>query len=136
MPSPGSTDYSKIFSSLELDPSLEAAFLLKPTGMPVAGWTRNPVPHEVVSVMAAAFWGALDTMVRTLGRRGPPSAMVEVDELRILAIQVPPNWTLLLVAPCALDDGRLRREAQRISKLITAPRRSGTTRSLPLNARD
>ena len=86
--------------------------------------------------MAATLWGALDTMVRALGGRGPRSAMVEVDERRILATQIPPNWTLLLVAERSVEDRRLRQEAQRITNQIVSERRNAATRSVPLDARE
>ncbi len=109
---------SNLFSLPGLDPALEAAFLLKSTGILIAGWTQAAIPHEVVSVMAATMWGSLDTMVRTLGGRGPESVMFEVDERRIFALAVPPNWTLLLVAPRSVGKRRLRREAHRLVALI------------------
>lgn len=75
--------------------------------------------------MAATMWGALDTMVRTLGGAPPRSVMAEVDERCIHAVQVPPNWALLLIAPRSAGKRRLRHEAQRILDLIP-PRRKGT----------
>ena len=114
---------SAVFSSAELGGSLEAAFLLKQTGIPLAAWTRSPVPHEVISVMAATLWGSLDTMVRALGGAGPRSAMVEVEDRRILATLVEPNWTLLLIAPRSVGKRRLRHEAQRLLQEVARARK-------------
>lgn len=110
---------SGLFSSADLEGTLEAAFLLKQTGIPLASWTRAPVSHEVVSVMAATMWGSLDTMVRTLGGEGPRSALLEVDDRRILALRVEPNWTLLLIAPRSVGKRRLRHEAQGILERLS-----------------
>ncbi len=115
--------FAGIFASDELDGTLEAGFLLKPTGIPLAAWTRNPVPQEVISVMAATLWGSLDTMIRTLGGSGPRSAAVEVEDRRILVLQVDPNWTLLLIAPRSVGRRRLRSTAQRLLERVMEQRR-------------
>jgi predicted regulator of Ras-like GTPase activity (Roadblock/LC7/MglB family) len=115
---------SKIFTAEGLDASLEAAFLLKQTGIPIAAWTRNPVPQDVISVMAATMWGSMDTMIRTLGGTGPESAMLEVAERRILAARIEPNWTLLLIAPRSVGRRRLGREASRIFAKVSRARKA------------
>ena len=124
--------WSGIFSPLEQDGTLEAGFLLKTTGIPLAAWTRNPVPQEVISVMAATLWGSLDTIVRTLGGSGPRYAMLEVEERRILVSQVGPNLTLLLVAQRSLGTRRLRSTAQRIVERVGDRRRSPPVPSSPV----
>ena len=120
--------FSGIFTGPELDGSLEAAFLLKQTGIALAAWTRSPVPQEVLSVMAATLWGSLDTMIRTLGGQPPHSAVLEIEERRILAMQVEPNWTLLLVAPHQVGKRRLRHAAQRILANISRLRAEAAAR--------
>jgi predicted regulator of Ras-like GTPase activity (Roadblock/LC7/MglB family) len=115
-----------------LDPALEAAFLLKQTGIPLAAWTRNPVPQEVISVMAATLWGSLDTMIRTLGGTGPRSAVLEVEDRRILAILVDPNWTLLLIAPSSMSLRRLRRTAEHLLGQVAERRRTTPASARPV----
>lgn len=117
---------SELFPPSEFDDSLEAAFLLKQTGIALAAWTRTPVPQDVVSVMAATMWGSLDTMVRTLGGEAPRSAYVDLGDRRILVMQVEPNWTLLLVGPRTSGKRRLRREAQRILERVSRVRANAT----------
>ncbi len=114
--------FADVFASSSLDGSLEAVFLLKQTGIPLASWTRAPVPQEVVSVMAATMWGSLDTMVRTLGGQSPRSALLEIDDRCIFMRAVEPNWTLLLVAERTAGKRRLRHEAQRILERVAAVR--------------
>ncbi len=106
--------FSDLFARAEPDGVLEAAFLLRPTGIALAAWTRAPVPHEVVGVMAAALWGSLDTMIRTLGGEGPKSVLLEAEERRIFVRHVEPNLTLLLIAPSRTGKRVLKRESQRI----------------------
>ncbi len=121
-------DLSDLFSSSDFDGTLEAAFLLKSTGIALAAWTRAPVPQEVVTVMAATMWGSLDTMVRTLGGEAPSSAYLELEDRRMLAMQVEPNWMLLLVGPRTTGRRRLRHEAQRIMERISRMRRRDAAR--------
>jgi predicted regulator of Ras-like GTPase activity (Roadblock/LC7/MglB family) len=120
---------SNLFSTGNLDPELEAAFLLKQTGIPLAAWTRNPVPQEVISVMAATLWGSLDTMIRTLGGTGPRSAVLEVEDRRIFAVLVEPNWTLLLIAPSSMGMRRLRRTARTLLGRVTDTRKNTVGRA-------
>lgn len=133
MPRSDRLDFSEVFASSDFDGSLEAALLLKHTGIPLASWTRATVPKEIVSVMAATMWGSLDTMVRSLGGEAPRSAYLEVEDRRMLALQVEPNWTLLLVGPSSIGKRRLRREAQRILERMDRVKGRPLTRTEPAN---
>ena len=126
---------SGIFSDIEHDGFLEAAFLLKQTGIPVAAWSRSPVSQEVISVMAATMWGSLDTLVRTLGGAGPRSAVLEVENRRILATLVEPRWTLLLVAPRSVGKRRLRAEARRVLERVNQAREETMARRAAVEVR-
>ncbi len=118
----GPEAFAEVFAGEEFQGSLEAAFLLKQTGIPVAAWTRDAVPQEVVSVMAATMWGSLDTMIRTLGGNAPRSALLEVEDRRIFVRLVEPNWTLLLVAPDTVGKRRLRHMAQDVLVKVSRAR--------------
>ena len=124
----GSEGFPDLFSPSDFDGVLDAALLMKQTGIPLAAWTRTPVPLEVVSVMAATMWGSLDTLVRTLGVDGPRSALLEIEDRRILAMLVEPNWTLLLVSPRSVGKRRLRYEAQRIVERVSRLREQALVR--------
>ncbi len=128
--------FSGLFSPTDFDGTLEAAFLLKHTGIALASWTRSPVPQEVISVMAATLWGSLDTLIRTLGGEGPRSALLEIEERRMLVMQVEPNWTLLLIAPRAIGKRRLRHEAQRILERVSILRTAAPPRSSLVSMRE
>lgn len=130
------SEFSGLFSPSESGGVLEAAFLLKKTGIALASWSRDPLPQEVVSVMAATMWGSLDTMVRTLGGEGPRSALVEVESHRILAMQVEPNFMLLLVAPRSVGKTRLRQEAHTIVTRVARVRVKPVPRHSALDGRD
>lgn len=109
---------TSLISELNLEGSLDAVLLLKQTGIPLAGWTRVPAPHEVISAMAATVLGSLDTMLRTLGGDRPQLVVVEVDNRRILVTQVKPNRALLLVAPRSLGKRYLLQETERFVRMI------------------
>lgn len=113
-PSTDHGPYSGLFSDAESDGVLEAGFLLRPTGIALSAWTRTAVPHEVVGVMAAALWGSLDTMIRTLGGEGPRTVLLDAEDRRILIRRVEPNLTLVLIAPGRTGKRVLKKEAQRI----------------------
>ena len=117
---------SRIFSATELERSLEAAFLIKPTGIQVAAWTRGPAPQEIIGVMAATMWGSLETMLRAMGSPGPRSAVLEVDDWRMLAQRVDSNWMLLLIAPSTVGNRDLERHAQRIVQRLARLREDGS----------
>lgn len=128
--------FADVLEPAEFDGVFEAVFLLKQTGIALAGWTRSAVPREVVSVMAATMWGSIDTMVRTLGGEAPRSAYLETEDRRVLAMQVDPNWTLLLIAPRSTGRRRLRNEAQRIVERIARLRRESGPRGIMATVRD
>ncbi len=132
----GQEGFSDLFAPNEFDGTLEAAFLLKPTGIPVAAWTRAPVSQEIISVMAATLWGSLDTMIRALGGDGPRSAFLEVEDRCILATLIESQWTLLLVAPRSLGKTRLRGEAQRIVERVSVLRRKAGGHRARLDVRE
>ena len=129
-------EFSDLFAPSEFDGSLEAAFLLKQTGIALAAWSRTPVPEEVISVMAATMWGSLDTMIRTLGGEPPRSVLLEIEDRRILAMPVEPNWTLLLVAARSIGKRRLRHEARRILERASRLREQAAPRHPTIEIRD
>lgn len=115
---------SRLFASSDFNGVLEAAFLLKSTGIPLASWTRKPVAQDVVGVMAATMWGSLDTLLSTLGGPRARSFFVEIADRRLFAVQVEPSEMLLLIAPRDVGRRILRHEAQRIlNGLAAAPER-------------
>jgi predicted regulator of Ras-like GTPase activity (Roadblock/LC7/MglB family) len=93
---------------------LEAALLLKTTGVPLATWTRDSVPLDVLSVMAATMWGSLDTIVHTLGGPGLRSALIEAGDRRILLAYLDPNLALFLVGSRSMGVRRMQDDARRI----------------------
>lgn len=98
--------------------ALEGVFLLKRTGVPLATWTRNPLPQDVVSVMAATMLSSVETISSAIGAPRPKSIVVETDRHRILASGVSGNTLLVLIAPLSMQASTLRRQARRIAARV------------------
>ncbi|HYU06352.1 MAG TPA: hypothetical protein VEM77_04140 [Thermoplasmata archaeon] len=104
---------ASILSIVDPDGPLDAALLLRQTGILVAGWTRNPVPHEVLTVMAATMFASVQTIAETLGDASPSTIVIETESRRLLATKFGID-ELILVAPKAATEGFLRQVARRI----------------------
>ena len=102
------------FSSIDPEGPLEAAFLMRRTGVVIASWTRPDLVSEVVSVMAATMLGSIETMSEALGCPSPEHVAVETDACRLFATRVEPQALLVLIAPREVDRGVLQRCARQI----------------------
>src|SRR5437867_12941364 len=87
-----------IFSTIQPDAGIEVALLMRRTGTVLAAWTRDGVPQEVVSVMAATMLGSIETMSEALGCPSPERVVVETERCRMLAEKFEPHGVLVLVA--------------------------------------
>lgn len=92
---------------------LDAALLLKRTGVVLAAWTRDEVPEEVASVMAATLAGSVEMIAEALGGPSPSSFTVDMASRHLLAVRVDPHRLLVLVGSPAHSDA-LRAAADRI----------------------
>src|SRR2546428_14090715 len=83
---------------------LEAVVLFTRTGRLLAAWTRNEVPLEVVTVMAATLIGSIETMSTALGVESPREIVLLVDSRRVLALKLNPTVAVLVVASSRRSD--------------------------------
>src|SRR6266542_2063392 len=104
---------ASILSIVDPDGPLDAALLLRQTGVLVAGWTRTAVPHNVITVMAATMFASIQTIAETLGDPSPSEVVVETESRRLLATKFGID-ELILVAPKSATEGFLRQVARRI----------------------
>src|SRR5207245_11748282 len=74
---------------------LEAVVLFTRTGRLLAAWTRNEVPLEVLTVMAATLIGSIETMNTALGVESPRETALLVGSPRVLGSQLHPNVSSL-----------------------------------------
>ena len=104
---------ASVLSIVDPDGPLDAVLLLRQTGVLVAGWTRTPVAHEVLTVMAATMFASVQTIAETLGDASPSTIVVETESRRLLATKFGTD-ELILVAPKSATEGLLRQVARRI----------------------
>ncbi|HYV08986.1 MAG TPA: roadblock/LC7 domain-containing protein [Thermoplasmata archaeon] len=104
---------ASILSIVDPEGPLDAALLLRQTGILVAGWTRDAVPQEVLTVMAATMFASVQTIAETLGDASPSSILVETESRRLFATKFGTD-ELILVAPKSATEGFLRQVARRI----------------------
>ena len=107
---------------------LEAVVLFTRTGRLLAAWTRNEVPLEVLTVMAATLIGSIETMSTALGVESPREIALLVDSRRVLGLKLNPNVAILVVASARTSDVALRSVTERIVRRLPplSSARSGT----------
>jgi predicted regulator of Ras-like GTPase activity (Roadblock/LC7/MglB family) len=86
-------------SAIDPDRGLDAALLLRRTGIVLASWSRGGIRLEVVSVMAATMLASIDTIMESLGAATPKSVWVESGDHQIAATNVGPQAFLVVIAP-------------------------------------
>ncbi len=123
-------DVRPVFASIDPNGPLEAAILFKRTGALLSGWTQSPVPLDVVTVMAATLFGAIQTLVEAVGDATPESVSLETGLRRILVWKVGSRAALLLVAPKSVSDSAMRQMARRILSHREKPRSTVTDAGL------
>src|SRR5437016_8781440 len=85
-------DLSSVVESRE---PLEAVLLITRTGTQLGTWTRNSVPVDVLSVMAATLVGSIETMMTALGASSPHEVSLMIDGRRVFMSKV--NAQVVLV---------------------------------------
>jgi len=108
-----------LLSAIDLDGPVEVVMLLKRTGVVLGGWSRNDVPHNVISVMAATMIGSVSTLLEALGGRSPPSIDIEAGEHRMHVSRADPQSVIVLVAPLVVSGQALREESDRLASVLS-----------------
>jgi len=109
-----------LFSAIDQDGPVEAAFLIKRTGVVLASWISNKASQEVLSVMAATLMGSIETMIEALGCPSPRTVTVEAEEYRILATKVENQAILVIITPKTTGEALLRHTARQVSLQLAA----------------
>src|SRR5713101_4428803 len=68
---------------------LEVVLLITRTGAQLGAWTRNAVPVDVLSVMAATLVGSIETMMTALGASSPREVSLRAA-MRQIVKSLPP----------------------------------------------
>lgn len=103
-----------LFEAVDPSGPLEAVLLLRPTGVPLATWVKNGGPPDPLTVMSAALYACVGTIVQALGGPSPSSVYAEGSGHCLLAVQTDSRAILVVAAPESLKASKLRREARRI----------------------
>ncbi len=100
---------------------LDAAILIRGTGAVLEAWTRDNVPREVVSVMAATLVGSIEGLSTALGGPLPRRVSFATACRRFVVERMPRDTLLLLVAPTGAPTRALRNAARRARQRLAEP---------------
>src|SRR5437867_11156198 len=104
-------DLSSVVESHE---PLEAVLLITRTGTQLGAWTRNTVPIDVLSGMAATLVGSIETLMTALGASSPHEVSLIIDGLRVFLINVNAQVVLVIVAAGTSTEVALRRQMRQV----------------------
>jgi predicted regulator of Ras-like GTPase activity (Roadblock/LC7/MglB family) len=108
-------DLSSVVESRE---PLEAVLLITRTGAQLGAWTRNSVPLDVLSVMAATLVGSIETMMTALGASSPREVSLMIDGRRVFVSKVNAQVVLVIVAGGSMSEVALRATMRQIVKSL------------------
>ncbi len=100
---------------------LDAVVLLGRPGVVRESWTREGVPRDMVSVMAATLADIVDRLNEALGGAPPHHVTFILDDRRIVVERMPGSEVLILAAGTDTPAMALRRAARAVRiRLATA----------------
>lgn len=105
-------------SVVESNEPLEAVLVITRTGAQLGAWTRNSVPVDVLSVMAATLVGSIETLMAALGASSPQEVSLVIDGRRVLVRKVSHQVVVVVVAASGMTDLALRATARQIVKSL------------------
>ena len=108
-------DLSSVVESQE---PLEAVLLITRTGSQLGAWTRNSVPVDVLSVMAATLVGSIETLMTALGASSPQEVSMVIDGRRVLVRKVNAQIVVVLIASGRVTEIALRATSRQIVKSL------------------
>ena len=97
---------------------LEAVLLITRTGAQLGAWTRNSVPVDVLSVMAATLVGSIETLMTALGAASPREVSLMIDGRRVFVSKVNAQVVLVIVAAGGMTEVALRAAMRQIVKSL------------------
>ena len=108
-------DLSSVVESHE---PLEAVLLITRAGTQLGAWTRNTVPIDVLSVMAATLVGSIETLMTALGASSPHEISLIIDGRRVFLTKVNAQVVLVIVAAGTMTEVALRGKMRQIVKSL------------------
>ncbi len=110
-------DLSSVVESQE---PVEAVLLITRTGAQLGAWTRNSVPVDVLSVMAATLVGSIETLMSALGASSPEEVSLVIDGRRVLVRKVNSQVVLVVVVTAKMTEVALRAATRQIITSLPA----------------
>jgi predicted regulator of Ras-like GTPase activity (Roadblock/LC7/MglB family) len=105
-------------SVVEFQEPLEAVLLITRTGAQLGAWTRNSVPVDVLSVMAATLVGSIETLMTALGASSPREVSLMIDGRRVFVSKVNAQVVVVVVAAASMTEVALRATMRHIVKSL------------------
>src|SRR5437899_7652565 len=105
-------------SLVEPHEPLEAVLLITRAGTQLGAWTRNTVPIDVLSVMAATLVGSIETLMTALGASSPHEVSLIIDGRRVFLTKVNAQVVLVIVAAGTMTEVALRAAMRQIVKSL------------------
>src|SRR5206468_9630278 len=103
-------------SLVESHEPLEAVLLITRAGTQLGAWTRNTVPIDVLSVMAATLVGSIETLMTALGASSPHEVSLIIDGRRVFLTKVNAQVVLVIVAAGTMTEVALRARWRKLFK--------------------
>src|SRR5437773_10893068 len=98
--------------------ALAAVLLITRAGTQLGAWTRNTVPIDVLSVMAATLVGSIETLMTALGASSPHEVSLIIDGRRVFLTKVNSLVVLVIVAAGTMTEGALRGQMRQLVKSL------------------
>lgn len=114
-----------VFDTIDPRGSIELAIVMRRTGTVLAAWTKEEVPRDVVSVMAATMIGSIETMSEALGCPSPERATVETESCRMLAEKFGDQAVVVVVGKRETSAEALQRTARQILDRLSCAAKGG-----------
>ena len=105
-------------ADLEAYRVLRGDLLITRTGAQLGAWTRNSVPIDVLSVMAATLVGSIETLMTALGASSPREVSLMIDGRRVFVSKVNAQVVLVIVAAGGMTEVALRAAMRQIVKSL------------------
>jgi predicted regulator of Ras-like GTPase activity (Roadblock/LC7/MglB family) len=106
-----------LFAGLDGSP-VEAAFLVRATGVLLASWTKRDVSREVATVMSATLVGSVQGLVEAFGCPTPKTINVSTEHCHIVARTVERDAILVLFAPRGVPRRQIEPIADRLAEQV------------------
>jgi predicted regulator of Ras-like GTPase activity (Roadblock/LC7/MglB family) len=112
--------FGSLSKDMQTEGPLDAALLLTPSGTLLAGWTREGLRQDIMSIMSATMTASIETLMEELRRHRPERILVEAGAQRFLVSRTENGRLLVLLAPSTVSRTRLVASAHALQVRLAA----------------